>query len=328
MVTGMPGLRALFAVVAALAGLAGADAQAQSWPNRPVKIIAPFAAGGAADTLGRLIAEQLTTAFRQQFYVENRGGAGGIVGAAAAAVAEPDGYTLVVSSIAANVVAPAFNPNPGYDGLRDFTHIAYLGGPPVVMVVHPSLPAASYKELVALARASKEPMSYISPGTGSNGFLVGEELARREGYKLSHVPYKGAGPALTDLVAGHVKLGTVTFSTAAELIRSGKVRALAVSTEQRIANFPDIPTFRESGQDLVAATWFALSGPARLPNDIVQAVNRETLKAMQLPEVQKRLALDAVETKLMSPEEFTRFVETETTRWAPLAKQLAATHKE
>ena len=115
----------------------------------------------------------------------------------------------MVSSIAANVVSPAFNANPGYDGLRDFTHIAYLGGPPVVMVVHPSLAATTYGEFVALARASKEPMSYISPGTGSNGFLVGEELARREGYKLSHVPYKGAGPALTDLVAGHVKLGTV-----------------------------------------------------------------------------------------------------------------------
>ncbi len=329
----MSRLRPAF-VAAALLCLAGADAQAQTqaqtqtWPNRAVKIIAPFAAGGAADTLGRLIAEQLSTAFRQQFYVENRGGAGGIVGAAAGAAAEPDGYTLVVSSIAANVVSPAFHANVGYDGLRDFTHIAYLGGPPVVMVVHPSLAATTYKEFVALARASKEPLSYISPGTGSNGFLVGEELARREGYKLSHIPYKGAGPALSDLVAGHVKLGTVTFSTAAELIRVGKVRALAVSSEKRIPNFPDIPTFREVGPDIVSATWFALSGPARLPNDIVQAISRETLKALQLPEVQKRLALDAIETKLMSPEEFTRFVEAETARWAPLAKSLAATHKE
>jgi tripartite-type tricarboxylate transporter receptor subunit TctC len=323
----MSKLGARFAA-AALLCLAGADAQAQGWPNRPVKIIAPFAAGGAADTLGRLIAEQLSIAFRQQFYVENRGGAGGIVGAAAGAAAEPDGYTLVVSSIAANVVSPAFHANVGYDGLRDFTHIAYLGGPPVVMVVHPSLPATTYQEFVALARASKEALSYISPGTGSNGFLAGEELGRREGYKLSHIPYKGAGPALADLVAGHVKLGTVTFSTAAELIRSGKVRALAVSTEKRIANFPDIPTFREAGQDLVTATWFALSGPARLPNDIVRAISRETLKAMQLPEVQKRLALDAIESKLMSPEEFTRFVEAEIARWAPLAKSLATTHKE
>src|SRR5882757_6536103 len=304
-------LRALFATFAALACLTCTSAQAQSWPNRPVKIIAPFAAGGAADTLGRIIAEQLSTAFHQQFYVENRGGAGGIVGALAGAQAEPDGYTLVISSIASNVISPVFNANSGYDGMRDFTHIAYLGGPPVVMVVHPSLGAKTYQDFLAVARASKEPLSYISPGTGSNGFLVGEYLARQEGYKVSHIPYKGAGPALTDLIAGHVKLGTITFSSATEQIRAGKVLALAVSTEKRIPAFPDIPTFREVGQDLVTATWFSLSGPARLPTDIVQKTSQETLKAMQLPDVQKRLALDAIETRLMSPEEFTRFIETE-----------------
>jgi tripartite-type tricarboxylate transporter receptor subunit TctC len=322
----MTGLRAIFTAAAALVLLACSHAQAQTWPNRPVKIIAPFAAGGAADTLGRIIADQLSIAFRQQFFIENRGGAGGIVGAQAGAAAEPDGYTLVVSSIASNVISPVFNANAGYDGLRDFTHIAYLGGPPVVMVVHPSLGVTTYKDFIALARRGKEAMSYISPGTGSHGFLVGEYLAQREDYKVSHIPYKGAGPALTDLVAGHVKLGTMTFSSAAQQIRAGKVLALAVSTEKRIPNFPDIPTFREVGQDLVAATWFSLSGPARLPNDIVQQVSRETLKAMQLPEVQKRLALDAIESRLMSPEEFTKFIEAETARWAPLAKSLAATN--
>jgi tripartite-type tricarboxylate transporter receptor subunit TctC len=317
-------LRVLFAALAAFAVLAGVPAQAETWPSRPVKIIAPFAAGGAADTLGRIIADHLSSAFHEQFYIENRGGAGGIVGALAGAQAEPDGYTLVISSIASNVISPAFNGNTGYDGVRDFSHIAYLGGPPAVMVVHPSLGVATYQDFLALARASKEPMSYISPGTGTNGFLVGEYLAREEGYKVSHIPYKGAGPALTDLLAGHVKLGTVTFSTAAEQIRAGKLTALAVSTEKRIPSFPDIPTFRESGRDLVTATWFAISGPARLPNDIVREVNRETLKALQLPEVQARLAVDGIETKLMSPEEFTKFVADETARWVPLAKSLAA----
>jgi len=317
-------LRVLFAALAAFSVVAGPSAQAENWPSRPVKIIAPFAAGGAADTLGRLIADHLSSAFHEQFYIENRGGAGGIVGALAGAQAEPDGYTLVISSIASNVISPAFNGNTGYDGVRDFTHIAYLGGPPAVMVVHPSLAVTTYKDFLALARASKEPLSYISPGTGTNGFLVGEYLAREEGYKVSHIPYKGAGPALTDLLAGHVKLGTVTFSTAAEQIRADALRALAVSTEKRIPNFPGIPTFRESGRDLVTATWFAISGPARLPNDIVREVNRETLKALRLPEVQARLAVDAIETKLMSPGEFTKFVEAETARWAPLAKSLAA----
>ena len=320
----MQKLRAIFVTAAALLCLLTAQAQAQNWPNRPVKIIAPFAAGGAADTLGRLIAEHLSTAFGQQFFVENRGGAGGMVGAQAVAAAEPDGYTLVISSIASNVISPVFNANAGYDGLRDFTHIAYLGGPPVVMIVHPSLGATTYRDFVALARNAKEPLSFISPGTGSHGFLVAEYLARQEHYKVSHIPYKGANPALTDLVAGHVKLGAMTFSSAAEQIRAGKVLALAVSAEKRIPNFPNIPTFREEGQDLVAATWFALSGPAHLPNDIVQQLSRETLKAMQLPEVQKRLALDAIETKLMSPAEFTKFIEAETARWAPLARSLAA----
>ncbi len=295
--------------------------------TKPVKIIAPFAAGGAADTLGRIIADQLSISFKQQFFVENRGGAGGLLGAQAGAAAEPDGYTLVISSIASNVVSPVFHANAGYDGLRDFTHIAYLGGPPVVLIVHPSLGVKTYKEFLEVARASKEPMSYISPGTGSHGFVVGEYLARQEGFKISHIPYKGAGPALTDLVAGHVKLGFMTFSSAAEQIRAGKVLALAVSTEKRIPGMPDIPTFREVGRDLVAATWFSLSGPAKLPNDIVQQISRETLKAMQLPDVQKRLALDAIESRLMSPQEFVKFIEAETARWAPLAKELAAAQK-
>src|SRR3954462_5151194 len=157
-------LRAIVLTAAAFACLAGASAQAQNWPNRPVRIIAPFAAGGAADTLGRIIAEQLSTALHQQFFIENRGGAGGIVGAAAGAAAEPDGYTLVISSIASNVISPVFNANPGYDGLRDFTHIAYLGGPPAVMIVHPSLGVTTYKDFVDFARKSKDPISYISPG--------------------------------------------------------------------------------------------------------------------------------------------------------------------
>jgi tripartite-type tricarboxylate transporter receptor subunit TctC len=320
-------LRATLAALCAVLALACVPAHAQpNWPAKPVKIVSPFAAGGTASTLARLIADHLSAALGQQFYVENRGGAGGLVGTASVASAEPDGYTLLISSIGGNIVSPAFHDNTGFDGLKDFTHIAYLGGPPVVLIVHPSLGVMTYKDFVALARRS-EALSYISPGTGSHGFVVGEDLARRENYKLRHIPYKGAGPALTDLVAGHVKVGTMTFSTAAPQIRAGKVLALAVTSEKRIPDFPNIPTFRDMGQDFVAATWFGLSGPARLPNDIVQAVSRETLKAMQLPEMQKRLALDAIETRLMSPDEFRKFVEAETARWVPLAKSLAAMSK-
>jgi tripartite-type tricarboxylate transporter receptor subunit TctC len=317
-------LRLLF--VAALLAIPGI-CEAQQWPAKPVKIVSSFAAGGTSDVLARVIADHLSTTFRQQFYVENRGGAGGMIGTASVVSAEPDGYTLVISSIAGNVISPAFHGNAGYDGLKDFTHIAYLGGPPAALIVHPSLGAKAYKEFVALARASKEPISYISPGTGSHGFLIAEYLAQVEHYKVSHVPYKGAGPALTDMIAGHIKLGSMTFSTAAGQIRAGKVLPLAVTAAKRIPDYPDILTFKELGQDLVAATWFALSGPARMPNDIVQAINRETVRAMALPEVQKRLAIDAIETRAMTPEEFTRFVEAETALWGPIAMKLGAAAK-
>ncbi len=312
------------ALLVALLCLAVGHAHAQAWPNKPVRIIAPFAPGGAADTLGRLIADQLTTTFKQQFFVENRGGAGGIVGALAGAQADPDGYTLVVSSIASNVISPVFNSNVGYDGIKDFTHIAYLGGPPSTMVVHPKLGVKTFQEFVALARKSKDPVTYISPGTGSHGFLVAEYVAQQSGYKLSHIPYKGAGPAVADLIAGHVLMGNTTFSSIVEQIRAKRVIPLAVTTDKRIAEMPDMPTFREQGLDLVAATWFSLSGPKGLSMDIAQRLNTEVNKAMKTEIVQKRLALDSIESRFMSIAEFNKFVEQENARWAPIAKSLSA----
>jgi tripartite-type tricarboxylate transporter receptor subunit TctC len=301
-------------------------AQAQNWPTRPVKIIVPFAPGGAADTLGRIIAEPLSAAFHQQFYVENRGGAGGLIGAAAVAAAAPDGYTFVVSGVASHVIAPAISPNPGFDPIRDFTHIAYLGGPPVVLIVHPSLGVGSYKDFLAYAKRSPQPLDYISPGTGTHGFLFAENLARLEGIKLTHIPYKGAAPALMDLLGGHVLLGSITLSSAAQQIRAGAVRALAVSSDQRLVNFPDVPTFKELGyDDLVSETWFAFSGPAHLPDGIVQPLSREIENALQQPDIRKRMAQDEILIRLMTPEATTRYVASENARWAPLAKSLNLT---
>jgi len=299
---------------------------AQAWPNKPVRIIAPFAPGGAADTLGRIVADPLSSIFKQQFFVENRPGAGGMIGAAAVATSAPDGYTFVVSGVASHVTAPAISANPGFDPVRDFTHIAYLGGPPVLWIVHPSYPAKDYREFLASAKASPKPLDYISPGTGTQGNLFAEGVALREKFRITHIPYRGAGPALVDLVAGHVPFGSVTFSSAAELIRAGKVRALAVSAERRLSNFPDIPTFKELGyEDLVTATWFGFSAPAKLPPDITHALGREITNILQQPEVQKRMAQDEIETRLMTPEEFTDFLAGEVARWAPLAKSLNAT---
>lgn len=309
--------------LAALLMLTNELAHAQAWPNKPVKVVAPFAPGGAADTLGRIIAEPLSQAFKQQFFVENRPGAGGMIGAIAVATAAPDGYTFVVSGVASHVIAPAMSASPGFDPVRDFTHIAYLGGPPVVFMVNPGHQARDFKEFLAWAKASPKPIDYISPGTGTQGNLFAEGFARREKFNIVHIPHKGAGPALMDLIGGHVPFGSVTFSSAAELIRSGKVRPLAVSAEKRLANFPDIPTFRELGyDDLVSATWFGLSGPAKLPPEIGQALSREITRILHLPEVQKRMAQDEIETRLMTPDQFSTFLAGEVARWQPLAKVL------
>jgi tripartite-type tricarboxylate transporter receptor subunit TctC len=313
-------LAVLVSVVGSLSGPLGA----QGWPARPVKIVAPFAPGGTSDELARILAASFTLAYQQTFYVENRPGAGGMIGSAAVAMAEPDGYTLIISGIASHVIAPAFNANPPYDGVRDFTHIAYLGGPPVGLLVHPSLGLNSYGEFLTFAKGRPSVLDYTSSGAGTHGFLFGDELARKEGITLNHIPYKGGGPAMMDLVAGHVRIATLTFSSAAEQIRAGMVRALAVSSQQRLASFPDIPTFRELGyDDMVSTTWFALSGPARLPPAIVRSVSRETAKVLQQADVRRRLMRDEIELKAMTPEELTRFISSEIARWSSAAKAAA-----
>jgi tripartite-type tricarboxylate transporter receptor subunit TctC len=224
--------RGLVAVAVTVAMAAGtiAVASAADWPARSVRIVSPFAPGGTSDTLGRLLAEQLTDKFGQNFFVENRGGAGGLIGSAAVASAEPDGITFLISSIGTHVTSPATSPNPAYDPLRLFTHIAYLGGPPNVIVVHPSLGVKTLKELLAAAKTGGGAVSYISPGPGTIGHLVPELLARKENLKFAHLTYKGAGQAMTDLVAGHVKMGSVTWSSALGQIRAGTVMPLAVSS--------------------------------------------------------------------------------------------------
>ncbi len=314
-------MKRLILSIAAVVALATPLLAQANWPTRPVKLVVPFAAGGSADTLGRSFGEQLTTALGQQVVIENQGAAGGLVGSAAVSRAEPDGYTFVVSGIASHVIAPSIQPNAGFDPMKDFTHIAYFGGPPIVMVAHPSLGVKSLKELLELAKKSKDPLGYVSPGAGTLGNLVAEFWADKEKIQLEHIPYKGASPAMNDLIGGHVKLGSMTFTTASSQIRAGNVIPLAVSSANRLKEFPDLPTFKELGYpDMVATTWFSMSGPKGLPADIVQKVNAAVDKAKDSPEVQKRLALEAMETEKMSSEEFTKFVASELAKWGPVAK--------
>jgi tripartite-type tricarboxylate transporter receptor subunit TctC len=293
-------------------------AQAQPWPNRPVRVIAPFAPGGSADTLGRLVAQDLTTALGQSFVVENRAGAGGVLGSQQVARSAPDGYTFVISGIASHVIAPASNANVGFDPIRDFAHVAFLGGPPCVLLVNAQLPARNLAEFVALSRT--RPLSYASPGAGTHGHLFGVAFERAAGIRMEHIPYRGAGAALGDLIAGTVPAGSITLSSALGGIRGGQFRALAVTTPRRLPSLPEVPTYTEQGFDIVGMTWFGLSGPAGIPEPIVTALNREAVRIMTGPRMRERLDADAIETADYDAPAFTRFVEAEIARWTPIAR--------
>jgi len=285
----------------------------------------PFAPGGSADTLGRLVAQKLSEQLKASFVVENRGGAGGALGSELALKAAPDGYTLVVSGIASHVIAPLLPQGTPYDPVRDFTHIAMFGGPPAVLAVNPSMEARDLREFVALAKARPGALSYGSPGNGTQGQLVAELFKQRAGIQMVHVPYKGAAGAVTDLMAGHIQVISTTLTTAATQIRAGRVRGLAVSAPARLPDFPDLPTYAELGYpDLVATVWFSLSGPANLPGDIVSRLNAEVNRALELPEVRERLKVEGIVPSPMGAREFNAFVAEELKRWGPVVKASGA----
>ncbi len=312
--------RALAALI--LLAVAASAAPAAEWPTRPIRIIAPSTPGGVADTFARLLAEFLPPLLHQPVIVDNRPGAGGLIGAAAAAHAAPDGYTLVTSSIAYHVIAPAVSPSPPFDPIRDFTHIAFLGGPPNTFVAHPALGVKSVKELIALARSGR-PLDYVSPGVGTLGNLLFEYFAQKAGIAVQHIPHKGSSQALVDLIAGNVVIGSMTWSSAVGQIRAGTLVPIAASSRARVAEFPDVPTLQEQGfDDLVAMTWHALSGPAGLPNDVVQKLNHAVNAAWATPALRQRLAEDAIVAEPMSPEAVTEFVASEARKWGPIARRV------
>jgi tripartite-type tricarboxylate transporter receptor subunit TctC len=311
-----------FAVALALAVVSIGPAAAADWPTRPIRIIAPSTPGGAADMFGRLLCEHFGETFRERCFVENRAGAGGLLGTAATAQAAPDGYTLTTSSTAYHVIAPVVSANPGFDPLKDFTHIAYVGGPPNVFVVNPALGVRSLKELVALGRRG-EPIDYVSPGVGTLGHLLAESFAQKSGIKLQQIMTKGASQGMMDLIAGTVNVGTMTWTSALSQIRAGKVIPIAVTASRRLAEFPDLPTFRDLGYDeLTAVSWFALSGPAGLPGEIRLKLNASVAQMLQRPDIRQRLDRDAIETQTMTPEQFTQFVAGEIDKWGPIAKRV------
>ena len=317
-------IRVLIALCALLGAATGA-LSAEPWPSKPIKLVVPFSAGGSADTLGRIFARVASESLGQQIFVENRPGAGGVTASAQVARAEPDGYTLVVSGVASHAIAPALNANTGYDPVRDFTPIAYLGGPPIVWVVHPSLNVRTLDGLLDVIRRSPTPVSYGSPGAGTQGHLIVAYLARRLSLPIQHVPYKGAGPAMFDSVAGHVKLASVTWTTALSHIQSGALIPIAVSADQRLAEYPDVPTFKELGYpELIATTWFSISGPQGIRKEIVGKLNQAFVQALDHPDVRERLRQEGIASSPMDADAFAQFVETEVARWAPIVKASGA----
>ena len=311
------------ALIALLAmGVSGAPAPAaDAWPGKPVKMIVSFAPGGTTDILGRIVADKLTEFLGQPFVVENRAGAGGIVGAQAVAKAAPDGYTLLATGIGPLVVVPAMNPNAPYDPIRDFTHIALFGGPPAVLVVPRDLPLNDLDALVAFAKSKPGALKYGSPGVGSHGQLMFELLKQEAGLNVIHVPYRGSGPVVTDLMGGHLPAASITLTGVAEQIKAGTIRGLAVSSANRLPEFPDIPTYAERGYPkLVSNIWFCLVGPARMPENVVKRLNVEVIRAFAQLDVRERLRRDAIDPEPLDAAAFTAFVKSEIKRWTPIIK--------
>jgi tripartite-type tricarboxylate transporter receptor subunit TctC len=311
-------LSAAFLILAACTASAGA----QTWPDKPVKIIVPFGAGGSGDTLARVVAEHLSTTFKQQFVVENRTGAGGMIGTQAISAAAPDGTTIGITNLSTLALVPAINPSAAYHPVDDFTHIAYVAGAPVALAATPSSNIKTLKDFIDAANKASSPLTFASSGVGSDGHLMGVAIALATHTKLDHVPYRSTSQALTDVVAGHVALCTFTLSSTAQFLRGGQLNGVAVTSPERMPDQPDLPTFKELGYpQLVGTTWFALSGPPKLPAEIVQKLNAEVNRIVMLPDVQARLRRDGFIAQPMSPAEFSKYVGEEAARWRPLVEQ-------
>jgi tripartite-type tricarboxylate transporter receptor subunit TctC len=298
----------LAASLASLALPARADAP---WPNKPIKLVVPYAPGGSTDVVGRVIGEYLGRRLDQNIVVENRPGKGASIGSAQVAKAAPDGYTLLMSNISAFAIAPPLYGDLDYDPVKDFTHITLASFNPSVLVVNPGFSARTLADYVAYARANPDKLAFATSGPGSSNHILGTMLALKTGTRLVHIPYRGAGPAMQDTIAGIVPSMFDSLPSAAPHIRAGKVRALAVSGEQRNPSFPDVPTMKEQGFDLVSYSWFGLSGPAKLPAPIVDRLAREMQAVLKEPGVVKRWQDIGAESSTMTPEEYTQFVKTE-----------------
>ena len=308
-------------IAAALCAASLGAVHAQSYPNKPVKLIVPFAPGGFTDVVARILGQRLSTAMGQQFVIENKAGAGSIIGTDFVAKSAPDGYTLVMISTT-HVISPWIYKTVPYDPLKSFVAVTKLVDSPYVLLVNPKVPARNVQEFVALAKAAPNTIHYASSGNGSSQHLMGGLFASMTGAPIKHVPYKGSGGAANDLVAGIVESSFAGVPNALAQVPQGRLKALAVTTSKRFPQLPDVPTLHEAGvPGYEASVWLALLAPAGTPRDIVAKLNTEINKLMSSPDTRKAMFDAGVEVSISTPEALTDYMALELVRWGKVVKE-------
>jgi tripartite-type tricarboxylate transporter receptor subunit TctC len=308
-------------LVATLLVLVGISAAAQSYPNRTIRLIVPFAPGGSADLVGRLLAQEMSVSWAQPVVVENKPGASAMIGNEFVARSAPDGYTLTVGTLGPFAVNQTLFEKLPYDNIRDFAPITLTGISSHILVAHPSVPVQNVSELIALAKAKPGQLTFASSGTGNATHLSFELFKAAAGIDIVHVPYKGGGPAMADLVGGQVLLSFASMASAVPFVKSGRLRAIAASGAQRSGLFPEVPTVAESGlAGFASEDWQGILAPAKTPADVVMKLNGEIARILALPEVKAKLAAAGFDARTSTPEWFGQFIQAETLKWARLLK--------
>jgi tripartite-type tricarboxylate transporter receptor subunit TctC len=297
---------------------------ADNFPSRPIRLISPFAAGGGNDLLSRTMGLEMSKGLGQAIVVDNRPGANTIVGMEIVAGAPPDGYTMIMTSSTQAINATLY-PKLPYDSIKDFSPISLIASTPLIIAVPPALPVRNIQELIAMAKAKPGAVLYPSAGTGNATHLGGELFAVMAGVQLTHVPYKGAGPGLNDLIAGRLQTVFATAPSVMGFVKSGRLRAIAVTSSKRSALMPELPTVAESGvPGYEASSWYGLIAPAKTPRPVILRLNAEAKRALAVPEINERLIAQGVDPVGNSPEEFAAYVRTEITKWAKVIKASGA----
>jgi len=310
------------AIVAAFAfACIASTAQAQDYPSRPITLLVPYAAGGGNDVMARIVAEKMSRSLGQQIVIENKGGAGGSIATRQAAKSPPDGYTLALGGTGTLAINPTLYPNVGYDPRKDFAPVGLIATSALVVLVTPAVEARTIPELIALAKREPGQLNYASAGTGSGIHLGAALLAHMAGITLTHIPYKGSAPALTDLLGGHVAIYLSSLPPAVTLVRDGKVRALAVTGPKRSPVFPDLPTVAESGlPGYEAVLHYGIVAPAGTPKPIIDKLSSALKAALTEPDLRERVAADGAEVMSTTPDEYAADIDREETKWSEIVK--------